>query len=38
MTLTAMYAYNNVIVPTGLLAAVLPGPFSLTNQATFPLD
>jgi Flp pilus assembly protein TadG len=38
MTLTAVYAYSNIIVPSGLLAGVLSGPFTSTSQATFPLD
>jgi Flp pilus assembly protein TadG len=38
MTLTAVYAYSNIIVPTGLLAGNLAGPFTSTSQATFPLD
>ena len=38
MTLTAIYAYNNIIVTSGLLAGVLSGPFTSTAQATFPLD
>src|ERR1700730_4077459 len=38
MTLTAAYAYSNIIVPPGLLAGALPGPFTSTSQATFPLD
>jgi Flp pilus assembly protein TadG len=38
MTLTAIYAYDNIIVPSGLLAEILPGPFTSTSQATFPLD
>jgi Flp pilus assembly protein TadG len=38
MTLTAVYAYSNIIVPTGLLAGILSGPFTSTSQATFPLD
>jgi Flp pilus assembly protein TadG len=38
MTLTAVYAYNNIIVTSGLLAAVLSGPFTSTSQAAFPLD
>lgn len=38
MTLTAVYAYSNIIVPTGLLARNLAGPFTSTAQSTFPLD
>jgi Flp pilus assembly protein TadG len=38
MTLTAVYAYSNILVPSGLLAGVLSGPFTSTSQATFPLD
>ena len=38
MTLTAVYAYSNIMVPSGLLAGVLSGPFTSTSQATFPLD
>ena len=38
MTLTAIYAYSNIIVPSGLLAGILSGPFTSTSQATFPLD
>ncbi len=38
MTLTAIYAYSNIIVPSGLLAGNLAGPFTSTSQATFPLD
>ena len=38
MTLTAIYAYNNIIVTSGLLAGVLSGPFTSTAQSTFPLD
>jgi Flp pilus assembly protein TadG len=38
MTLEAIYAYNNIIVTSGLLAGVLSGPFTSTSQATFPLD
>ena len=38
MTLTAVYAYNNIIVTSGLLAGVLSGPFTSTSQAAFPLD
>jgi Flp pilus assembly protein TadG len=38
MTLTAIYAYNNIIVTSGLLAGVLSGPFTSTAEATFPLD
>jgi Flp pilus assembly protein TadG len=38
MTLTAIYAYNNIVVTSGLLAGVLSGPFTSTSQATFPLD
>ena len=38
MTLTAIYAYNSIIVPSKLLAGTLAGPFKATSQATFPLD
>jgi Flp pilus assembly protein TadG len=38
MTLTAIYAYSNIIVPSGLLAGILSGPFTSTAQSTFPLD
>jgi Flp pilus assembly protein TadG len=38
MTLTAVYAYSNILVPSGLLAGNLAGPFTSTSQATFPLD
>ena len=38
MTLTAVYAYSNILVPIGLLAGNLAGPFTSTSQATFPLD
>jgi Flp pilus assembly protein TadG len=38
MTLTAVYAYSNILVPSGLLARVMTGPFTATSQATFPLD
>jgi Flp pilus assembly protein TadG len=38
MTLTAIYAYSNILVPSGLLLEVLPGPFTSTSQATFPLN
>jgi Flp pilus assembly protein TadG len=38
MSLTAIYAFNNIIVTSGLLAGVLSGPFTSTAQATFPLD
>jgi Flp pilus assembly protein TadG len=38
MTLTAIYAYSNILVPAGLLAGVMSGPFTTTSQATFPLD
>jgi Flp pilus assembly protein TadG len=38
MTLAAVYAYNNIIVASGLLAGVLSGPFTSNSQATFPLD
>jgi Flp pilus assembly protein TadG len=38
MTLTAIYAYSSIIVPTKLLAGTLAGPFTSTSQATFPLE
>jgi Flp pilus assembly protein TadG len=38
ITLAAVYAYSNIIVPSKLLAGVLLGPFTSTSQATFPLD
>jgi Flp pilus assembly protein TadG len=38
ITLTAVYAYDNIIVPSGLLVGSLSGPFTVTGQATFPLD
>src|SRR5271156_1613913 len=38
MTLTAIYAYNNIIVPSKLLPGILSGLFASTTQATFPLD
>jgi len=38
MTLATVYAYSNIIVPSGLLAGLLSGPFTSTSQATFPLD
>jgi Flp pilus assembly protein TadG len=38
ITLTAIYAYSNIIVPSKLLAGTLAGPFKATSQATFPLD
>ncbi len=38
MTLTAVYAYSNIIGPTGLFTGVLSGPFTSTSEATFPLD
>jgi Flp pilus assembly protein TadG len=38
MTLTAIYAYSNIIVPSKLLLGILAGPFTSTSQATFPLD
>jgi Flp pilus assembly protein TadG len=39
MTLGAIYAYDNIIVPlSNLLLGVLSGPFTVTSQATFPLD
>jgi hypothetical protein len=38
MTLTAIYAYSNIIVPTKLLPGTLAGPFTSTSQATFPLE
>jgi Flp pilus assembly protein TadG len=38
MTLTAIYAYSNIIVPSGHQAGILAGPFKSTSQATFPLD
>ncbi len=39
ITLGAIYAYNNIMVPlSNFLMGVLPGPFTMTSQATFPLD
>jgi Flp pilus assembly protein TadG len=38
MTLTAIYAYSSIIVPSKLVAGTLSGPFMTTSQATFPLD
>ena len=38
ITLAAVYAYSNIIVPSGLLAGILSGPFTSTAQSTFPLD
>ena len=39
MTLGAIYAYDNIIVPlSNLLLGALSGPFTVTSQATFPLD
>jgi Flp pilus assembly protein TadG len=39
MTLGAIYAYDNIIVPlSNLLLGALSGPFAVTSQATFPLD
>lgn len=38
ITLAAVYAYSNVIVPSGLLAGILSGPLTSTAQSTFPLD
>ena len=37
MTLTAIYAYSNIIVPAGVSFGVLSGPFTVSSEATFPL-
>ncbi len=38
LTFTAVYAYNNIIVPVGFVNGVLSGPFTVTGRASFPLD
>jgi hypothetical protein len=38
LTLIAVYAYDNIIVPAGLVAGILSGPFTVSSQATYPLD